>query len=391
MPPRFAYLSAGQLHLRDEDGSVRKVESAFGEQVRERSREIQARHSWKTEGRGGRFMSGGLLWGMPGKDAAQSQVAVRCVCRGTRPDEVQYVLDTDGLSGVCAWHMVTGVERRLLHGSDRRIEQLSPDPRGGSVACSVLHRDGSAALALMTADATDLTEITEGDVRDQAPSFAPGPGRRIVYQSAGMGRDREGLLRGVGTFAIHELDLDRGEVATLAEDPDSDLLCPHVASDGALFYIRRPRAKEQSFSPLRAALDTLLFPFRLLYALVQYLNFFSARYTGKPLTTAGGPKQQGADARQMMIWGNLIEAGQGVKEGALEGDPPAVVPRSWKLVRRRLGGVPEIVADSVGFFDLCRDGTILFTTGSAVYLLQADGSRERLLAAPLVEQVVALD
>jgi hypothetical protein len=391
MVSRLAYLSSGQLHVRDRDGSVRRVESTFGEQVKERAREIHARHGWKTEGRGAKFMTGGLLWGMPGQDPTLTQVAVRWVCRGTRAEEVQYVLDTDGLTGVCAWHAGTGIERRLLHGSERRIEQLSPNESGEQIACSVIHPDGTAALALMSAEATDLTEITEGDVRDQAPSFVPGAGRRLVYQSAGMGRDREGILRGVGAFAIQQIDLDTDEVTTLAEDPKADLLCPRVLSDGTLFYIRRPRAKEAGFSLFGAVLDTILFPFRLLYAFVQYLNFFSARYTGKPLTTAGGPKQQGADARQMMIWGNLIQAEQGARNGADGGEPPAVVPRSWKLVRHRQEGAPEVVADSVGSFDLTRDGGILFTTGSAVYLLRPDGSRERLLVAPLVEQVVALD
>jgi len=259
------------------------------------------------------------------------------------------------------------------------------------VACSVLHRDGTAALGLMNADASDLCEITEGDVRDQAPSFVPGPGRRIVYQSAGIGRDRNGLLGGVGTFAIHELDLDRGEVTTLLEDPKADLLCPRIANDGALLYIRRPTAREHGFSVFRAFLDVVLFPFRLLFAILQYLNFFSARYTGKPLTTAGGPKQQGADIRQMMVWGNLLDAERTAKQSAEEGEPQALVPRSWKLVRRRPGGEPEVLAESVGFFDLCRDGSLLFTTGSAIYQLRADGSKERLHAAPLVEQVIALD
>jgi len=390
MAPRFAYLSAGQLHLADQDGSTRRVDSQFGEQVKQRAREIEARHGWKGEGRGARFMSTGLLWGTSSRDAALTQVAVRCLCRGTRDGEVQYLLDTGGLTGLCAWHTGSGVERRLLHGSDRRLQHLATDPEGEQMACSVVHRDGTSALGIMDADAADLTEITEGDVRDEAPSFVPGPARRLVYQSAGMGRDRDGRLRDVGAFSVHAIDLDRGEVEILAEEANADLLCPRVAADGALLYIRRPRAGRQGFSPLRAVLDTVLFPFRLLYALVSFLNFFSARYTGKPLTTAGGPKKQGADIRQMMVWGNLLDA-QAAAEVSDQDEPPAVVPSSWKLLRQRPGAAPEVVADSVGYFDLCRDGSILFTNGSAVFQLRPDGSRTRLLKAALVEQVVALD
>jgi hypothetical protein len=59
--------------------------------------------------------------------------------------------------------------------------------------------------------------------------------------------------------------------------------------------------------------------------------------------------------------------------------------------RRRPGTARDVVADSVGYFDLCRDRSILFTNGSAVFQLRPDGSRARLLKAALVEQVVALD
>jgi hypothetical protein len=387
MPPAFAFLSHGELHVRSGDGSVQHVKSEFGEQVKERARQIHARQSWKTEGRGARFMSGGLLWGTASQDLALTQVAVRCVSRGTRPGDVLFVLDTDGLTGICAWN--AGLERRLMHGSERRLENLVASPE--HIACSVLHRDGTAALGLMSADATDLTEITEGDVRDQAPSFVPGASRRLVYQSAGMGRDRNGILGGVGAYAVHELDLDRGEVTTLLEEEKADLLCPRVDGEGTLYCIRRPAVREDGFSIGRFALDILLLPFRLLHAVFQFLSFFTARYTGKPLTTAGGPKQQGADARQMMIWGNLLDAQKAARDSAEAGEPKAVVPRSWKLLRRQPGGELEVIADSVGYFDLCRDGSILYTTGSAIYHLQADGKRERLHAAPLIEQVAALD
>ena len=54
-------------------------------------------------------------------------------------------------------------------------------------------------------------------------------------------------------------------------------------------------------------------PFRLIGAIGSWLNMFSVRYTGKPLNSAGGPKTDTPDLRQMMMLGNLIELqfGQG--------------------------------------------------------------------------------
>ncbi len=55
--------------------------------------------------------------------------------------------------------------------------------------------------------------------------------------------------------------------------------------------------------------DVLLLPFRLIYAIFQFLNFFSsALFTGHKLTAAGGPKSKEMDVKQMMIWGNLVRA-----------------------------------------------------------------------------------
>jgi hypothetical protein len=136
-------------------------------------------------------------------------------------------------------------------------------------------------------------------------------------------------------------------------------------------------------------LDFVLFPARLLFALFQYLNFFTARYTGRPLTSAGGPQRKGVDVQQMMVWGNLIDAQRAAGEGG-DDDPAAVVPRTWELVRQPRGGQADVLARSVLSFDLYPDGEIVYSTGSAVYRLTPDRRRERACVDARIEQVVAL-
>ncbi|MFN8093553.1 MAG: hypothetical protein U0599_15305 [Vicinamibacteria bacterium] len=60
---------------------------------------------------------------------------------------------------------------------------------------------------------------------------------------------------------------------------------------------------------------------RLLYAVFQYLSFFTARYTGRPLTTAGGPRRKGADAADAGL-SNLLEVGEDAEEGDARRRPP---------------------------------------------------------------------
>ena len=256
------------------------------------------------------------------------------------------------------------------------------------MACAVLH-EGAAHIALMSPDGSDLSEVTEGDSVDLAPSWVPGSSTELVFQSAGIGRDRQGMPVTYGAAVVQKLDLAKGEVSLLHEERGQDLLGPQVGADGSLYFIRRPYRTVGGGSFFRSLLDFVLFPARLLYALFQYLNFFTARYTGRPLTTAGGPERKGADARQMLIWGNLIEADGAARDGGPGDEPPAIVPPSWQLVRRR-GGRAEVLASGVVSFDLDGSGGLVYSNGSAVYHRDASGRAERLCTGEHIEQVVAL-
>jgi hypothetical protein len=382
--PSVAYVAGGRLHVKLGEAPVRSFDSTFGQQVRDRHAEIHNRHSWKSEGRGARFMSG-LLWGMPERDPAQLRVAITCLTRGPEPGQLVYALDTEGRTAVCLFNAEDGLERRLLHGASERIADLRAAPGRDLIACSVMHPDTTASIGVMALDATDLREVTEGDSHDRCPSWVPGPRPRLVYQSAGVARDGAGRPAGHGPCEVHCLDLENGSLETLATDAKADLLSPRMDADGTLYYIRRPYSGGAvRGSLLRSLLDLLLLPARLLYAVFQYLNFFSARYTGKPLTTAGARKK-GADMRQMMVWSNLMEAGQ---DGGQ--DEEGSVPRSWHLVRARAGERPETVAEGVVAFDLGDDGTVLYSTGAAIHALGADRRHQRLLSQERVEALVAL-
>ncbi|HET8645631.1 MAG TPA: hypothetical protein VFO85_09100, partial [Vicinamibacteria bacterium] len=188
---------------------------------------------------------------------------------------------------------------------------------------------------------------------------------------------------GLAASEIHRLDLESGTLETLAADPRHDLLCPQVAPDGTLYCLRRPR-EGRAASLGAMLLDLVLLPARLLYAVFQYLNFFTARYTGKPLTTAGGPKRQGADMRQMMVWSNLMQA-----EGAGGDEPRPSVPREWQLVRLADGQRPEVVASAVLTFDMGQDGSLVYSTGSAIHHLSPEGQHRRLFSEDRVEALVS--
>ena len=381
----IAYVAAGKLHLKFGDASPKQIESKFAREVRERLLRVEERNAWKTQGSGAQFMGGRLLWGMQAKPDETTAVQVRGISRGVESAHVLYSLGGDQIGGLFSFDPETTEERRLVHGTNHVYDDLSLHRELGLLACSVPKRDFSRCIAVMKSDLSDYGEATEGDSIDQAPSWVPGEGKQLVFESAGIARNHAGAFAGMAPSVIHRLDVDNGELQVVAEDGGSDLTHPRVGSDGSLYYIRRPHTATPRPSFWRANLDFLLFPARLLFAIMQFLNFFSARYSGKTLTTAGNARQKGADMKQMMIWENLMTADQ----DADPNEPKALVPSSFQLIRQR-GVKTETIAKSVAAYDIAADGAIVYSTGNAIYHLDASGKRTRVCEDQPITNVIWL-
>jgi len=387
----YAYLSQGQLHLKIGNDPVRPIDSKFGESVRERAAQIHDRNSWKTRGAGAKFISGGLLWGRQPGEPSDIRIDITGISRGCKPGELFYSLSTDDIGGVFLLRNRATDELRLLHTADFRVRRLAAGSGQDSVACVVHRKGGSSCIAVMRSDGTEMRDVTQGDTIDDAPHWVAGCARELVFQSSAIGRNRAGFAVTQAPFAIHKLDLEAGSVTTLAEDPKFDLLTPQLSIDGSLYYIRRPyRDPNQPANLWRAALDLILLPFRLLFAVFQFLNFFTMRYTGNTLTTTGSARQKHADIRKMMLWGNMLNADKTADRS--DDGTPALVPKSWELIRRRKeSNSEEVVTKGVLSYDLYSDGAVLYSNGSGIYRLDPSGSVERLTKDSLVEQVVAVE
>ncbi len=386
----FAYLAQGKLHLEIGDAPVRPIDSQFGNSVRQRAQEMHQRHSWKTQGRGAQFMRGGVLWGAQGQEPGTMPIRISGLSVGCREGELLYSLDTPEIAGLFVVKDSGSHEQRLFHTADYRVGHLAALREGNRIACTFTHRGGTSSIAIMNDEGAEMAEVTQGDTIDMAPSWVPGTQHELVFQSAGLARNSAGQMVGRCAFAVQRLNLNSGELTTVAEKENADLLGPRMAQDGSLYYIRRPyRGPNAKVSIGQAALDFVLFPFRLLFALFQYLNFFTMSYTGKTLTNASGAAQREADVRRMMVWGNLIDAQKSQGHRGEDGTP-SLVPKNWELVRQTADGSSDVVARGVLSFDLCDDGGVLYSNGGAVYRLNPNGKTERLAKDSLIEQVVAL-
>lgn len=391
MSNSVAYVSAGKLHLKYDGASPRIVESKFAHDVRERVLRIAQRNAWKTHGSGaqfmyGRLMSSRMLWGQDAEDDPGLMIAVRSLTRGTGDGHVLFSLG-GGVSGLFSFDPQTMDETRLVHGDEHQYDDLALDRRHGLIACSTPKRDGSSSIAVMNPDATDYQELTEGDSLDFNPSWVRGERREIVYASSGIARDGAGTPESYAPTVIHRLDIATAQLDVVAEEKRADLIRPILTADGSLYYIRRPHVGEEKPSFWRANLDFLLFPVRLLFALMHFLNFFTTRYSGKQLTTAGNARQRGADVKQMMVWDNLIRARE--KSKVKDADPESLVPNDWCLVRQR-GMQTDVLAKGVGAYDVAEDGSIVYTNGGAIYRVDADGQRTKVCDGQYISHVIAI-
>jgi hypothetical protein len=384
MTHSVAYLSQGKLYLKPDQLPIREIESQFGQSVQERSLKIRRSKAWKNRGIMEMMLPPGMLQQMDQQPEAVVNVGIASVCVGD-DGKLLYALESGEMGGIFAFHPNSDREDRLFHNAEFRVSHLAFDSARKLIACTTTHRTGISNIATMTIDGSRPRDVTEGDSLDLAPRWIPGE-RALVFQSAGLGRTGDGFIRDRAPFVIEKLDFEQQEVITLAADPKSDLLGPQIGNDGLLYFIRRPyRSNRKSSNLLQVFKDLVLIPFRLLNAVFQWLNFFSQRYTGKPLIRAG--TGQTVDPQYLRVWGEWVTP-ETVRDRRFgEPDAPSLVPRTWQLVRQAKQGTPEILAEGVLSFDLAADGTIVYTNGSAIYTISADGKRERLLVGNLIESV----
>jgi len=139
-------------------------------------------------------------------------------------------------------------------------------------------------------------------------------------------------------------------------------------------------------------LDALLFPFRLARAFFDFLNVFSLTFSKKPLTTASGPKVEGPDEKSMFLRGRLVDAEQLLKEQEGKQEDPALVPKTWQLIKRDKAGSETVIADAVLAYDLAADGSVVYTNGRSVFQTQANNGAEKklLFKDKLVDAILIL-
>jgi hypothetical protein len=375
------------LFFKQGDLAVHQVDSRFGQDIVNRAIQRYQRKGWKLSGQEqGSPFSGRMLWGVDDIDPVNLRVNITGVTRGEQAETLFFVLETNYVGGLFRYDWANDRERRIFHREGFHVRDLDKHPESELIACTRYLPNGISNVCIIQGHS--LRPVTEGDSIDGAPSWIPGKEQELVFQSAGVARNAQGVAMGIGPFVVQKLDLKDGTLTTLLDDPGYDFLLPHLVAEGDVYFIRRPYEApgSQRFSVGKFLGDILLFPYRVLRAFVHFLNFFSLTFSKKPLISAGGPRMQ-VEQQNLMLWGRMVDAEKALRENARGQEIPSLVPPSWELVRRGPSGDESVLARSVVAFDVDGEGRIAYTNGSAVY--QLDDGKPRLLArGHLIENLV---
>jgi len=381
-PRGFAFLSSGNIFVRERGSPVKQLHSDYIQEALDRRERSRERNAWKS-GTSFKIAAGG---GFRDFEPSEQPIVATSAFYEANGDLVYFLKDSS-IGGLFRREAESGKELRLLSRQHLHLTDLAPSPEAARMAASSVQSDGSANIAFLGVDGSSYREATGGDTIDSAPAWIPGVPDRLLFQSSGLARHEGGAIVARGHACILKLDMKSGSVSPILDDARYDFIRPRVDSAGYLLFIRRPYEAPR-YGAGNLITDTLLFPFRLLRAIFAYLNFFSLMYSRKPLTSASGPAMQ-ADVKQILLQGRRIDAEKALRTaGSIQG-VASLVPNSWILVRRSQQGDETVLATNVASFDIAADGTIIYSNGQGVFVLQQDGSSAVAASGELVAEVVA--
>ncbi|MEK6743307.1 MAG: hypothetical protein AABZ15_06850 [Nitrospirota bacterium] len=358
------------------------------EKYKQNRETIQKKNAWKTEGMGAAFRGHQL---QPGHDA--EAIDARATVNGlafAKDNKILYSLSVEDYSGIFLKNPAddAATEGHIIH--DHKIAFLNLDyhPQTEEIVVSVQDSAWGRHLALFEPKSSRYRKVTEGDCVDENPVWGKRTGRSIYYDSAGVGKSGDGRFIGVGERTINRLDLDSGTITELVSLAKHDCFLPRLDCEDTLSFIKRPHKKPGSEK--MSFKDFLLIPWRLIRAIYSFLQFFSMRYTGEPLSTAGpNPmKAQNKDPKEIFINGNLINAEQTLKENRAKGGAfPGIAPRDWELTRREKDGSFTCLKKGVLDFDLTENGGIVYSNGKYLIRLDREGKEQVIETTDLVNRV----
>ncbi len=380
------YLSNQNLYLLDGNKSITVPCQAI-DQYKKNLVEIQQRKEWKTKGTGAQFT---------GNFSQDDQVDLNHIF----PTDVVLTSDHKMIYTAClqegtsinikSLNDLQETEGLILRKNDFVVQDMAYDEAKKRLALSVNSNGYERHICILPLDANRTQYLTEGDCQDSNPCFDPQDTMQIYYDSCGLAYGEHRIA--YSPKEIYHLDMGTGELQTVASDPKFDFFKPKMDSLGNLYFIKRPYSRDGSHhSPVTTIKDIIFAPFKIIRAIVGWLDFFTQRYTGESLKTTSGnnpAKSQQKSEEELFVEGNLIKAQQNLERNQKSGEKyPGMIPKSWELVKMSPTGQMTTLKRGVMSFAL-KDDTIFYSNGKYLIELDADQNEHLRIEAKLISKII---
>lgn len=353
-------------------------ESQYIRRYREYLENRNKRDEWKYTGEGAKFRGDGQQY----FDRKNEKVYSYINGLQWEGDRVLYSFTVNETSGV--YRKAIGEldektpEEHILTTSDEEILSLCA---AGDLLAVTVNRGATSSVGTLRTTNSELKTLTSGDVRDANAYFSPVNPSLIYFNSAGAGMDANGNYTGkYAPSAICTLDLNTMEISEVLRDEKTSYFKPKIDREGTLYYIERPTKEKRAGNVF---LDILLIPYRILQAIVMFVQMFVIMFTGKSLTseTSDGvnpTRGKKNDARKIYVDGNMIEADKQLKRNKKNKDKEyGFIPMSWKLVKGT-GEKREVIKSGVCDFAFSEDGGVYCTNGRHIFYIK-DGKQKKIV------------
>ena len=371
---KIAYLSKGAMYVCN-DGKVSQLPCERADKYADIVNEINKNKAWKHSGRGAEFMGTVEHY----EDASKTTNIF-----GMTPanDGFLYSAVFGGMGAIYRKNAdePKAPEGHIYTGMNRRISNICY--KNGKIAAIM-----DDHLAVFD-ERGDYDEITDGPSAESYP-FWSADDNRILCSTVGyaIGGDS-----GVSPSSIMAVDTDAGRMDELFAEEENDLIKPKNDSEGNYYFIRQPyRAPKPQKEPIWKSV--LLFPVRLIKAIVGFLNAFSVLFGGEPLRKnqqRGDTKTKNKSPRELYFEGRLLEAEKNEKENAESGDKnPSILPRSRVLVKKAPDGSETIIKKGVLDYTFSDEG-IVYSNGKEIILIGNDGEEKVIAKASFADNLIIL-
>ncbi len=388
----FYYIAGGELY-RFCEGKKEPLPSLVLNSYIGKVKDATARNEWKYSGTGATFT--GTYGQSVSPEVAVGNIRSRILCVGEHNGDIIYSIDIDSTNGLFRKSCDKDVDSEGVVLAHANLGYTDFDILGDRIAVTTMFA-GEGNIGIYDIETKKFTTYTEGHTLDTMPSFARWNSDKIFFTSRGLPINDDtapevnygemvsemystsAIYDEVGPAVVCLLDTKEGTLDEILASDKYDFLHPQSTSDGALYYIKRPYQKTRGGSFGERVLDIVLFPFRLIKAIFGFLNVFSAKYSGKTLSSRGVKRR---DAKEIFIEGNLVNAERELKRNRkFKGESLGFIPRSWELHRLMPNGEDTLIRRGVLSYRVYEEsGEILISNGSEVFLITKDGKEEKVL------------